>query len=267
MKLKQKEGILLFKNYGPLSTLVYELTKPVGTQLNGDIDYYSDRLDNIKGKILEAGVGTGRMLVPLLEDGLDVEGLDVSIDMLNRCKSNLDTFKLNAPLHYFDLTTFKIDYLFKAIIVPTATFCLLDTEEKALMTLKNFYNHLEVGGTIIIDLDLPFYPEIGEVTTDTYLINDKQGITMESKVTEIDWLKQQTITHLKYELWQDGELMKTELQQLLLRWYGLTEFKLMLESVGFTDIVFTGDYDYGDYPTSSTQTITVEAKKPGANLS
>lgn len=251
----------MFKDYGPLATEVYDLTKPIGSALNNDIDYYRQRLEGVSGKILEAGVGTGRMLLPLLAEGLDVVGIDQSTEMLARCRQHLVEHQLNTDLYQGNLSQFQINSPFAAIIMPTATFCLLETEEIALTVLRNYYDHLAPGGRVIIDLDLPFYPEVGEVVTSVHPISATEGITLEQKVVTIDWLAQHTISHLKYEKWRDGQLIATELQQLLLRWYGLTEFRLLLEAVGFTAVTVSADYDYGAAPIDSNQTITFEACK------
>lgn len=252
----------MFKNYGPLATEVYELTKPVGSDLNGDIAYYTERLCGVKGKILEAGVGTGRVLLPLLTSGFDVEGLDQSKDMLAQCQTHLRASGLETPLYTGDLASFDIKgTLYDAIIMPTATFCLIETEEKAWETLANFYRHLNVGGRVIIDLDIPFYPEVDEIITSTHPISKTEGITLERKVIDIDWLDQHIISYLKYEKWQEGQLVETELQRFLLRWYGLNEFKLMLEKVGFNNIIISADYDYEMPPVNSNQLITFEATK------
>ena len=45
----------MFSTYGPLSTLVYDMTKPVGHSIDGDIEYYKERLKTCQGRILEAG--------------------------------------------------------------------------------------------------------------------------------------------------------------------------------------------------------------------
>lgn len=37
------------------------------------------------------------------------------------------------------------------------------------------------------------------------------------------------------------------------------EFKMILEQVGFQDIIISADYKYGEYPTNGAETITFEA--------
>jgi ubiquinone/menaquinone biosynthesis C-methylase UbiE len=72
-------------DYGRLVAEVYELDKPVGSTFPG-LRYYTRQLAGVTGRILEPATGTGRVLVPLLEAGFAVEGLDVSPDMLAVCR-------------------------------------------------------------------------------------------------------------------------------------------------------------------------------------
>ncbi len=69
--------------YGALCTEIYDIDKPPGSL--PDVPFYLDRLAGTKGPILEAACGTGRLLIPLLEAGLEVEGFDQSQDMLEVC--------------------------------------------------------------------------------------------------------------------------------------------------------------------------------------
>lgn len=71
--------------YGSLSTELYDIDKYIGKTF-GDVEYYSERLEGVKGKILEPAVGNGRILIPLLHKGLNIEGFDLSDDMLRLCK-------------------------------------------------------------------------------------------------------------------------------------------------------------------------------------
>lgn len=75
----------MYNFYSKLSTEVYDLDKPIGRSF-GNVEYYRERLKNVRGKILEPAVGTGRILIPLLEEGFDVDGIDYSPDMLELCR-------------------------------------------------------------------------------------------------------------------------------------------------------------------------------------
>jgi ubiquinone/menaquinone biosynthesis C-methylase UbiE len=76
------------EHYGDLCSEVYDLTKPVGGEYP-DVGYYTRRLRSLggtEGRSLEVAAGTGRLLVPLLEAGFAVDGVDSSAWMLELCR-------------------------------------------------------------------------------------------------------------------------------------------------------------------------------------
>lgn len=77
-----------FSYYGELCTEVYDLTKKIGQSIGGDLEYYREKLKNCKERILEAMVGSGRVIIPLLESGLIVDGVDYSHEMLASCRKH-----------------------------------------------------------------------------------------------------------------------------------------------------------------------------------
>lgn len=246
--------------YGKLSSEVYDLDKYIGRSF-GDVEFYTERLASCKGKILEPGVGTGRILIPLLEQGLTVEGFDVSTEMLEICRKNCETRGLNPKLFKDRMESFSSDTKYEAIIVPTGTFLLLHKREASIKALKNFYNYLTNGGRLIIDIFLQTDVTIDKVSTRTWETKDGDIITLESKVIEVDYINQYTISHHRYEKWRNGSLIQTELELFPLRWYGVEELKMILKKIGFNNIIISADYQYEKYPTNGNQTITFEATK------
>ncbi len=125
--------------------------------------------------------------------------------------------------------------------------------------LKCFYKHLVSGGRLIVDLELPHDWKTGAISTSTFSLPNGDGITMESKSIEIDWLNQFTVSYIKYEKWRQGKLIQTELQRFALRWYGIEEFRLILESIGFSNITCSANYVYKNQPSNAGQIVTFEA--------
>jgi len=248
----------MFSYYSKLSSEVYDIDKYIGLSF-GDVEFYSERLDSCAGPVLEPGVGTGRILIPLLEKGLEAEGFDVSEDMLNICRKNCETRELKPRLYKDHMELFSSDKKYEAIIVPTGTFLLLHRREDSIKALKNFHYHLAEGGKLILDISLQTDLSTDKISSRTWKPRNGEMITLETKIVEIDYINQYTISHNRYEKWDHGTLVKTELEQFPLRWYGVEEFKLILEQVGFQDIVISADYKYGEYPTKASQIITFEA--------
>ncbi|MVP00577.1 class I SAM-dependent methyltransferase [Paenibacillus lutrae] len=252
-----------FSQYGPLCTEVYDHTKKIGQSLNGDLDYYHNKLKHCKGRILEAMAGSGRVLIPLLESGLQVDGMDYSRDMLASCRQRCEERGLAANLYESNLQELALPHKYEAILIPGGSFLLIEDRQQSIQALKRLYEHLEPGGRLLLDLFLPDPNfEAGRLEgISTFHLPDGDTITLENRLVEADLFSQSKVNHLKYEKWRNGTLIQTELQRFALRWYGVEEFKLLLESVGFTDVNVSADFEHGKQPSSSKQTFVYEAVK------
>jgi hypothetical protein len=84
---------------------------------------------------------------------------------------------------------------------------------------------------------------------------------LESKLVEVSLLEQYVVTHSRYEKWLEGKLIMTEMESISLSWFGVKEFKLILENMGFTEITVSSDYVFGKEPSQSKQVFTYEATR------
>lgn len=229
------------REYRELSAKFYQVSKPVGFSINGDIEYYRKQLEGVSGLTLEAGVGTGRLLIPLIKSGIRMEGLDSSPEMLEQCRLNLEKHKVKAVLYEQNLIDLSLPKSYEAIIMPAGSFCLLD-RDKAQEILHLFHNHLKISGKLIIDLEMPIGFQEGVVTTSNLSISDDYKILLTSYSENIDWFLQQVTYINKYELIKEGEINKTEISNFILNWYGIEEFKMRLSSAGYKDICYQIGY-------------------------
>lgn len=243
------------REYGELSTMLYEFTKPTGHSIAGDIEFYARKLENVTGRILEAGVGTGRMLIPLIKKGNIVDGVDSSAEMLKQCRINLDKHKVEALLYEQDLVELALPHKYAAIIMPAGSFCLLP-KKKAKKILKTFYDHLDRGGQLIVDLEMPIPFLEDKESIKSFLITEDKAIVLTSYNEKIDCLQQRTSTINRYELIEKGEIIKTEIAKFVLYWYGLSEFEMLLSLLDFSDI----SYEVG-YGQQQSEIITFTAYK------
>lgn len=254
-----------FSYYGELCTEVYDLTKKIGQSFGGDIEYYQERLKPCKGRILEAMVGSGRVIIPLLESGLHMEGVDYSPEMLASCRQRCEARGLTPNLFQADLKELALPNPYEAIIIPGGSFLLIEQRSEAIEVLRRLYGHLETGGRLLLDL---FLPDNDYNSSDlgtwggaaTFHCPNGDIITMEGKGVEADlFFNQYKVDYLKYEKWRNGNLIQTELQRFALRWYGVEEFKFILESIGFVDVTISADFKYGNPPTHAKQKFVYEA--------
>lgn len=244
--------------YGRLASWVYDLDKPIGCSF-GDLEYYQQRLASCGGPVLEPAVGNGRIFVPLLEAGLPIEGFDASEDMLAYCRNACSSRNLAARLTHQRFDTFSYEQRFAAIIIPAGSLQLITDTARAMAVLERLHQHLAPGGRLIVDLDsidgfLDPSPSIRSWQT-------AQGclLTLTSQLVETDYIAQTTLSHLRYELWQDGSLAATELDLFKLRWWGVEELALALRAAGFHDVTVSGNYEHGRPPRKGDRVISFEA--------
>jgi ubiquinone/menaquinone biosynthesis C-methylase UbiE len=132
-------------SYGRLATEVYDITKPIGHSF-GDVEFYLQRLKSCTGRVLEPAVGTGRVLIPLMEAGLQIEGTDNSPEMLAVCRARCAERGLQPVLHEVDMGSLSLPERYEAIIVPAGSFLLIERREQSLGALGRFREHLLPGG-------------------------------------------------------------------------------------------------------------------------
>ncbi len=210
------------------------------TDEKNDIEFYKEIVRKCRGKVLELACGTGRLLVPFKKAGADVEGLDISIDMLDICEDKLKKNKLSAKLYTKDISNFKLDNKYELIFISGGSFQLIDSFEGAETALKNVYDHLEPGGLFVLDIfNLPLvhkdyqnnYWKLGRTAR-----NEKGEKLWCHSCAELDYVEQIEKGKYKYELYKDDKLVETLAGGLNLRWYGKYEFRMLLEKTGFSEI-------------------------------
>lgn len=250
----------MYSSYGELCTEVYDLSKPLGHSF-GDVEYYLERLSNVKGNVLEVGCGSGRVLIPLLQSGIAIDGLDNSDAMLDSCRRRCNELNLSPKLIKDEMHKFTLSNQYEAIIIPGGSFQLIEGREQAITTLNHLYSYLLPGGRLIMDLSIPTDLNTNSTSTRTWSTPNNEVIVLEDKRVEVNILEQKIVSLLKYEKWKEGNLIQTELQRFPLSWYGNYEFNLLLEKSGYQEITISADYKFKNKPISAGQMITYEAIK------
>jgi len=120
-----------------------------------DIDFIIEIAQECGGPILELAAGTGRIAIPLIELGFDYTGLDLSAIFVEQAKQKIAKFENKAEVIVGDMRDFKLDQLFKLIILPfNSIFHLMDENEiKACLTCV--YQHIQNDGKFLIDMFVP----------------------------------------------------------------------------------------------------------------
>jgi SAM-dependent methyltransferase len=247
--------------YGALASEVYELDKPVGRPF-ADVEYYTGLLADVTGPILEPAAGTGRILIPLLEAGHRVAGLDSSPQMLGRCRQHCRDRGLDPVLYEADMTVFVQLAAYQAVIVPAGSIALLDGRKQVLQALACFRDSLVPGGRLVLDVPVA-QPAAGPEAMRHWRC-DPYLWTRQTMHIEHHPAANQTTRFLRYDKWQDGTLCTTELQTLRLQHWRSQEFADLLAEAGFTNTLVTADYQDAYPPGAGHVVWTYQATAPPA---
>src|SRR5262249_49192438 len=101
-----------------------------------DLDYYTGLARAAAGPILEVCCGTGRVTLPCLRAGLDIEGLDLAPALLDRLRHKATAQGLQPRLHQDDMRSFRLDRRYALIMITGNAFVHNLTTEDQVSTLS-----------------------------------------------------------------------------------------------------------------------------------
>jgi SAM-dependent methyltransferase len=192
---------------------------------------------------LDAACGAGRLLVPYLHAGLEVDGSDISPDMLERTRERAVREGL-APPNLYAQAMHELDLprCYRTIIV-CGGFGIGGSREQDQMGLRRLYDHLEPGGTLVLDKELLRTPPPVTPWPDAggrRALADGSELELRSRTAEFDAESQTVTLEIRVLLWRDGELIAEEEGTLKETFYSTPELTRMLEDAGFVDIEARG---------------------------
>ncbi len=214
-----------------------------------DDDFFRQAISENGQPALEIGCGTGRLLVRYLEEGLDVEGVDPSVEMLEICRRKATDKGLAITLHQQTMQALDVARRFRTIYVPVSTFMLVTNPRDVSAALARFYEHLSPGGRVCIPLHLPLRSDFGIGPAPEKEWRLRREGTLPDGVTVRCWEhvrydRDAQIRHarLRCEAIEGGQITKTEERETTLRWYAQEEFRELLEKAGFSNVRAVQDH-------------------------
>lgn len=236
------------KAYHKLCTEFYDISKPFACPK--EVTFYADALKNVQGPILEAMCGSGRLLLPLLRLGFEIDGLDNSAEMLGSCEKRCLSENLKASLFNQKIENpFLKKYAL--IFVAVGSFQLITDRDEALKVLRILHSHLLPGGSLILDTFIPWDSVKASIEGDS-LSKNKKAVSSNrivscpdgaeiflKSMTTIDPWRQLEISTNQYKKRIDNEVIAHEEEDLTVRWYYPHEMELFLEKAGFSQVLMT----------------------------
>jgi len=210
--------------------------------------FYLERWNRL-GKpipVLEPMCGTGFFLAAFLDAGADIDGLDASPYMLRKCQDKVKGGKAAVNLYQQRLEDLSLPRKYNFIYIPDRSFAQFDDRETAQVGLGKLWDCLLPGGWFVLDVrPPPPEGEFGKPGETSFGVQDRPDGSVVFRTTL--WSKKdegRVIRSVnKFEVFQNGSHMTTELFDYHERFYERDEFGEMLRSAGFTDIQVTKAYE------------------------
>lgn len=225
--------------YDGLVAEAYDVWMPPDAD-DPDAPVYQRFIERNPGPALELGCGTGRLLVRFAAQGLDVEGVDASADMLAICAEHARAAGVAPTLHHADWLALDPGREYATLYNPAGSFALLADDEAAATALDVWRPHLRPGGQLLISmgepragLDANYEWHVRRTGT-----RASDGVTFSvDEAFRFDSAAQLQHILNRHEVWSPaGELMTTFLRRYRLRWWNRTQFEDLLRACDYVDV-------------------------------
>ncbi len=219
--------------------------------------FYLQEIARYGQPVLDVACGTGRLLLPILRVGVEIDGCDISGDMLHYCEEKATSEGYQPKLYRQPMHAFELPRKYKTIYICDS-FGLAGSREKDLETLRRCHTHLEDGGALMVNIEAEYTsPEAWEL----WLREKRQALPQpwpedsrgrmaadgsehfgRFRIIQIDPLEQSYTRQVRLEKWQSGKLVAAEEYTLRGNMYFKNELLLMLEIAGFSEVTVRSDY-------------------------
>ncbi len=235
-----------------------------------ELPLLGDFLARHPGRSLEIGCGSGRLLLPLLARGFDVEGLDNSPDMLGLCREHAAGQQLSPLLHSGDMLAFSPPSPCSSLLLPAFTFQFAADPAAAL---HRFSRILGPGGAIYLTVFRPLAELAGELPKNEWFADHQTTLpagrraTLESR-HGIDRLARTLVREHRYAVFAPGDNpaastvpAATHTSTHRLRWFEPGELENHLATAGFAVTRRIAEFDPATPVGEDTQILTVHAQR------
>jgi SAM-dependent methyltransferase len=118
------------------------------------VSLLTELLSGTDGRLLELGSGTGRLLLPLAENGFAVQGIELSEEMVARMREKSGGESISVRLG--DMAAFEYEERFDVVLLAYNTLFSLVSQERQVNCLEVAASHLAPGGVLVLECYAPY---------------------------------------------------------------------------------------------------------------
>jgi SAM-dependent methyltransferase len=194
-----------------------------------DVRFYVEEARRSGGPVVELGVGTGRIAVPIAVEGIPVIGVDSSAGMLEVARERAELVGIELDLRLGDLREPRLEGEFPLVIIPFRSLLHMETDEDRRAALRAVRALLEPAGRFVFDVFTPGAEDIA----------DTHGVWLEREpgiFERADWDEERQTLSLRVR----GQGTEA---QLSLAWLSVPEWRELLRDEGFVVDAVYGWFD------------------------
>lgn len=203
--------------------------------------------------VLELGIGTGRIALPLAQRGVAVSGIDASGAMVKQLRAKPGGRTI--PVTMGDFADFQVAGRFGLVFVVFNTFYALLTQEAQVNCFRCVARHLRAGGVFLIEA---FVPDLTRYVRNQYLnVIHVETDRVDLDVARLDMANQHIYTQHLHIGSTD-----TKLYPVQLRYVWPAELDLMAQLAGMRLRERWHDWDGSPFTSASTKHISIYEHAP-----
>ncbi|MCC3270454.1 class I SAM-dependent methyltransferase [Arthrobacter gengyunqii] len=202
---------------------------------------YLDFVEQTGQPALELGCGDDGPFLELVRMGFDIDGIDSSQDMLDRCHARAAAENLRITTYRQLMQHLKLPRTYRSIYLAGPTFNLLPDDDAAMQALQGIAGHLQKGGAAMVPLWIPCptaMEDIGRAREATVVGGATARYTVESE--KYDDARRTRRTHTLYEL-ETGSTVERVRREWIIHWHTPEGFTELAHAAGLE--VTYGDLD------------------------
>ncbi len=239
-------------------------------RLTEDIPLYLGFAAKTGGPVLELGIGTGRIAMPLARAGYHVTGLDISWPLIRKGQTLARREGLSHLIQFihadFCEPPLASERFALAFCAYNAFLHLIDSTDQ-LAALQAWYRVLRPGGVLVMDVENPSLAGLALLSVqrgfepEETLVDPETGeIILKSTRVEVELSDQVLAFERRYEGGQGDARWEVE-QPFRVRILFQRELATLLMCAGFVHLRFYGDYELNPWEPESPRIIAV-AERP-----
>jgi SAM-dependent methyltransferase len=213
--------------------------------------FYLDVIAQAGQPTLDVGCGTGRLLLDYMQQGIDVDGVDNSPEMLELLRQKAAALGLAPQVWLQTMETLDLPRRYRTILVPSSSFQLLTEPGAADEALRRFFTHLEPGGVLVMSLFILGVDEDGQPiaedeSTHEVVRPDDGAIIRRWSRSVYDHANQMEDTEDRYEVIVGGVVVASEQRSRARATRGYTRAQAiaLLQAAGFADVHLTSGFSF-----------------------